>query len=280
MTETLHRETSHREAPRSSAVADILLRIVAKRRERLAEARGDAPAPIVDEVEAPLQTPRDNRFLASLAERTGRAVIAEVKMGSPSLGSLEGRFDPEAQAKLYAEGGAAALSVVVEPDHFHGGYDLLKRCVAASGLPAIAKDFVVDPLQLEWAKEAGASAVLLIAALLEVEELRAYASHARRLGMVPLIETHNLADVRKLAGARWELVGVNNRDLRRFVTELSTSRALAPSLPTSALRVSESGIGKAEDLAMLRHMGYQAFLIGEALLTADDPAAKLRELIS
>ncbi len=261
----------------NQGVADILLRIVDKRQKRLNEARAEQTY-----TEPPrnprTQTADNNRFLAALSERRGHAVIAEVKMGSPSLGSLVDRVDPLQQAKAYAENGAAALSVVVEPDFFHGSYELLAACCDASGLPAIAKDFVVDPLQLQWARRAGASAVLLIAALYSERELLEYTRLARSYGMVPLIETHDSADVAKLGGRSWELVGVNNRDLRIFETDLGTSLSLLPSLPPQAIKVSESGIHSAQNVAALRAAGFDAYLIGEALLLAQDPAAKLREL--
>jgi len=222
----------------------------------------------------------ENDFLAALDRRRGSAVIAEVKMGSPRIGSLVGRVDPVVQARVYAEGGAAGLSVVVEPDFFSGSYELLSLCREASGLPAIAKDFVVDPVQLVWARDAGASAVLLIAALYEREELRRLAGLARGLGLVPLIEVHDEDDLALLEGAPWELVGVNNRDLRTFEVNLERSKALAPRLPAGALRVAESGIGSAADVAGLREAGFDAFLVGESLLLADDPAARLAELLS
>ncbi len=171
------------------------------------------------------------------------------------------------------------LSVVVEPDFFHGGYDLLAACRAASGLPAIAKDFIVDPVQLTWARDAGADAILLIAALYEAEEMARYARLARGLGLVPLVETHDAADIAKLAGEPWELVGINNRDLRTFDVDLERSIALLAGLPHEAVKVAESGIRDAFDVALLAESGFDAFLIGETLLTADDPAARLRELL-
>lgn len=250
---------------------DILVRIAERRRQRIDVIAHDLP-------EGELQS--DNAFLAALSGKdpVTPAIIAEVKMGSPRLGSLHGRFDPVRQAQLYAQNGAAALSVVVEPDFFHGDYDLLTLCKEASGLPAIAKDFVVDPVQLVWAKDAGADAVLLIAALHDAEELAGYARMARGLGLVPLIETHDAGDVAKLLGERWEIVGVNNRDLRTFEVDLQHSISLVPSLPRGALRVAESGIRDALDLLMLRESGFEAFLIGESLLLSPDPGAKLREL--
>ncbi len=259
-------------------VADILVQIVRKRKERMVEAR-DKQTFTEPPRQPVVQTPANNSFLAALDRHRGRAIIAEVKMGSPRLGSLAGQVEPLAQARAYAEGGAAALSVVVEPDFFHGSYELLAACTDASGLPAIAKDFIVDPLQLQWARRAGAKAILLIAALYPRQELLEYARLARSYGMVPLIETHELSDLMKLGEDIWELVGVNNRDLRTFDVEITNSLALLPSLPPGALKVSESGIGGAEDIDTLSGAGYDAYLIGEALLLAKDPVAKLQELI-
>ncbi len=262
----------------STGPADILIEITEQRRRRLAESAATvivAPLPERGEI----QTPEDNPFLAALARHRGRAVIAEVKLGSPRLGSLVGRLDPEAQARTYAEHGAAALSVVVEPDFFHGDYPLLSACRRASGLPAIAKDFVVDSLQIRWAKQAGADAVLLIAALYSRGKLLEFADFARRLGLVPLVEVHDPEDLAKLGDEAWELVGVNNRDLRTFEVDLERSIALLPRLPPGALKVAESGIATAADLRRLAEAGFDAFLIGESLLLADDPAARLRELL-
>src|SRR5687768_9758061 len=149
--------------PEGPGVADILLRIVERRRRRLAPfGRIDLDVMVGPQ---PVLAAPDNAFLSALARHRGRAIIAEVKLGSPSLGPLRGRFDPLAVARTYAKAGAAALSVVVEPDFFYGSYELLRGCRQASGLPAIAKDFIVDPLQLQWASDAGADAVLLVAAL-------------------------------------------------------------------------------------------------------------------
>jgi indole-3-glycerol phosphate synthase len=275
---------------RTAGVADVLARIVDRRRERLAQEGYAEPlamalGPGAAEAPAAPITARDNRFLAALAGGQPPAVIAEVKLGSPRLGSIAGRVDPEAQARAYAEAGAAALSVVVEPEFFGGSYELLGRCREASELPALAKDFVVHPVQLERAREAGADAVLLIAALYEPAELAALAARARALGLVPLIETCDAADLELLAsagaaagGAAWELVGINHRDLRTFEIDLDRSSGLLPRLPARALKVAESGIASAADVARLADAGFDAFLIGESLLLAEDPAAKLREL--
>lgn len=258
--------------------ANILSRIVAARRQRL----GLSPAP-----QAPptfignfsLQAASASAFVAALAKRRGRAVIAEVKMGSPRLGSLAGRFDPEVQAASYAAAGAAALSVVVEPDFFFGSYELLAACKAASGLPALAKEFVVDLRQLDWAVAAGADAILFIAALYARDELAVWAGAARERGLVPLVEIHDASDLELLAGREWEVVGVNNRDLRTFEVDLSHSIALRPELPAATLAVAESGIGSRADVMRLQTAGFDAFLVGESLLLCENPAVKLAELL-
>jgi indole-3-glycerol phosphate synthase len=261
-------------------VPDVLARIVEARRRRYAPGAGGEPA-APRAPGRPSGLARSHPFLAALearAARGGRAAIAEVKMGSPRLGSLAGRFDPVRQAAAYAAAGAAALSVVVEPDFFFGSWELLARCRAASGLPTIAKDFVVAERQLDQALEAGASAILLVAALYSGGELAAWAAAARGRGLAPLVELHDEADLGLLAGAEWELVGVNNRDLRSFEVDLDRAVRLAPRLPAGALRVAESGIARRSDVERLAAAGFEAFLVGESLLLADDPGARLVEL--
>lgn len=261
-----------------SGLPDVLRRIVEGRRERYR----DRPERQLGERARPLAAD-ENGFLAALAgTRPGgeARVIAEVKMGSPRLGSLAGQVDPLAQARIYAEAGATALSVVVEPDSFFGSHELLADCRAVSGLPAIAKDFLVHPHQLEEARDAGAEAVLLIAALYDEVELRLWARRARALGLMPLVETHDAADVDRLAGAEWEAVGVNHRDLRTFEVDLERGETLLPRLPAGAVKVAESGIGGGADVARLAAAGFDAFLVGESLLLAADPAAQLADLVS
>ncbi len=267
-----------------SEVPDILRRICEQRRRRVVA--GDAGVSPAGRL--PADAP-GRRFLEAISARRGRAVIAEIKMGSPKLGDLRGRFDPVARAATYAYAGAACLSVVVEPDHFHGSYELLAECAAASGLPAVAKDFVVSDVQLAWARDAGASAVLLIATLYDAADLRRLAGLARGLGLVPLIETHDDADFEKLRplapddgdvkNSSWELVGINNRDLRTFEVDLERSADRVGYLPSSALKVAESGIHTGADVAKLRRAGFDAFLIGERLVLSGDPAAALADLM-
>jgi indole-3-glycerol phosphate synthase len=263
--------------------SDTLQRIVARRRERFGVSSASAlPRPLTGAFasfsSSSSSSSEANPFRAALRAARGRAVIAEVKMGSPRLGSLAGKFDPLAQAAAYAEAGAACLSVVVEPDFFFGSYELLEACREESGLPAIAKDFVVSEQQLDHAVEAGADAILLVASLYSEEALAAWAGAARARGLVPLVETHDAHDVALLGERPWELVGINNRDLRDFSVDLERSIALRPKLPAGALAVAESGIASRADVARLAAAGFDAFLIGESLLLSGDPRARLREL--
>lgn len=263
--------------------ADILKRIVAARRDRLGLAQAPQAPPLLTERFSSPAAAESNSFVEALRRRLGSAVIAEVKMGSPRLGSLAGRFDPERLAATYAASGAAALSVVVEPDFFFGSYELLARCKAASGLPAIAKDFLVSESQLDAAVVSGADAFLLIAALFSAGELAGWAAAVRSRGMAPLVETHDADDLAKVAEAGeggWEMVGINNRDLRTFDVSLDASIALRAQVPAGALAVAESGMGSAADVARLRDAGFDAFLIGETLLLAENPATKLAELLA
>ena len=260
-------------------IADVLRRIVVQRRSRIEEVLSSG-SDVAHEEGLREGSPAGHRdFVQALKSANGRAVIAEVKLGSPRLGSLAATVDPEAQARIYSENGAACLSVVVEPDFFFGSYELLTRCREVSNLPALAKDFVVHPIQLEWARRAGADAVLLIAALFSAEELRELAMKARRLGLVPLIECHSPAELAMLRGDEWEMVGINNRDLKTFEVNLDQSIAMLPGMPPESLRIAESGIKTGEDVARLEAAGFGAFLVGESLLLSADPASKLRELV-
>lgn len=276
---------------KTGGVADVLVRIVERRRERL-EADGvalgtttglPAPGAYGAPIAVQLDTPGHD-FVAAIRRTTGTAIIAEVKLGSPKLGDIRDRVDPEAQARIYRDGGAAALSVVVEPDHFFGGYDVLERCRRASGLPTIAKDFVVSVEQFRWARDAGAGAVLLIAALYEPPELADYAAAALDMGLVPLIETHSEQDADTVAasaalGVQFDLIGVNNRDLRTFQVDLEHSVSMLPRLPETALKIAESGISGRAEIERLEAVGFDGFLIGESLLLAEDPAAQLGRLL-
>jgi indole-3-glycerol phosphate synthase len=259
-------------------IPDILLRIVEQRKTSIAQQEAEIRSFLDQERPNEMPPDRGRRFIDRLSDHQGRAIIAEVKMGSPSLGNLGEQLDPEGIARTYAQNGAAAISVVTEPDFFFGSYEILARCHQSTDLPGLAKDFFVHPLKIELARYAGASALLVIAALHSGSELLELAQRISEAGLVPLIECHNLEDVAKLGEAEWPLVGVNNRNLHTFEVDLRHSIDLMQALPTASLKVAESGLSSRKEIETLAEAGFDAFLIGESLLLSDDPGAKLTEL--
>ncbi len=228
--------------------------------------------------EAPL--PRD--FLAALRSTQNKpAIIAEIKRASPSRGVLYADLDALTQARRYMEGGAVALSVLTEPRFFQGNLADLLAVAGTVPLPVLRKDFILDPYQIYEARAAGADAVLLIASYLEEPLLRDLMALANTLGMVALVEVHTLEDLERAwrAGSP-RLIGINNRDLHDFSVDLKVTLTLRPYIPPEIQVVAESGIHTSQDLRRLRAVGITAFLVGEALVRAEDPIALLRDLCS
>ena len=224
-------------------------------------------------------------FVAALRARveSGRpAVIAEVKKASPSKGLLRPDFRPADIAASYARHGAACLSVLTDREFFQGAPEYLMQARAACPLPVLRKDFVIDALQVDEARALGADCVLLIVAAFPADtaraQLAALEARARALGMAVLVEVHDRAELELALGLQTPLIGVNNRDLRTFVTRIDTSIELARRVPSDRLLVTESGIATAEDVARLRAAGIMAFLVGEAFMRAPDPGAELARL--
>lgn len=218
-------------------------------------------------------------FRAALAAKTP-AIIAEVKKASPSKGVLAAHFDPPGTAKAYERGGAAAISVLTDGPFFQGSLADLESARAAIGLPVIRKDFTIAEAQISEAAAHGADAILLIVAILTEREIRDFREAAARFGMAALVEVHSRRELDIAAAAGADLIGVNNRDLTTFEVTLETSLRLAEHMPAGALRVSESGIHDAADIARLRAAGYSAFLVGEHLMKSGDPAAALARLVA
>jgi len=216
-------------------------------------------------------------FRRALADGSVFRIIAEMKKASPSRGLLAPDYDPGRIARLYRDGGACALSVLTDKIFFQGSPHHLREAREAVSLPVLRKDFLVDPLQVEEARGLGADAVLLIAAALTPALLQALLQLSRKLGMSALVEVHDAEDLEKALGSGADLVGVNNRDLRTLQVDRSVSLALAPLFPTDVLRVSESGITRRYDLEILTEAGYSAFLVGETLMTEEDPLKLLHE---
>lgn len=208
----------------------------------------------------------------------GLAVIAEVKRRSPSRGAIDLDLDPVQQATRYVEGGAAAVSVLTEEHHFAGSPEDLKAVAAAVTAPVLRKDFVVHPMQVWEARLWGASAVLLITAILTDNELRGLRAEAETLGLSALVEVHDEEEAHRALRSGASIVGVNNRDLNTFAVDLSTAERLRPVLDDAVLTVAESGIWTSDDAGRMRDAGYDGVLVGEALVRADDPAVLIGDL--
>ena len=206
------------------------------------------------------------------------AIIAEVKKHSPSKGSLREDIDPGTLAVVYEKSGAAAISVLTEREFFHGSPEYLVAIRKRVNIPVLRKDFIIDPYQIYETRLLGADALLLISGLLGEERLREYIETARSLGIWPLVEVHTLADLQIALAAGAEIIGINNRNLQSFQTDLNISVSLASLVPPDKTLISESGIATRDDIAVLMRAGIRAFLIGEAFVKAADPGQKLREL--
>ena len=216
-------------------------------------------------------------FAGALAAPTP-AIIAEIKKASPSKGVLAADFDPAQLAREYAAGGAAALSVLTDEKFFQGKMADLKAARGVCELPVLRKDFTLDENDVMEAAAAGADAILLIAAILDTNDIRRLAALAAVYGIAALVEVHDEAELAKASDAEARIIGVNNRDLNTFEVTLETSLRLARRIPAGVLKVSESGIHSAHDIARLREAGFQAFLVGEHLMKSQDPANALRAL--
>lgn len=206
----------------------------------------------------------------------GLSVIAEVKRRSPSAGDLAVALDPSAQARRYAAGGAAAISVLTEPHHFGGSLQDLVTVRRATDLPVLRKDFMLNEAQIWESRAAGADAVLLIAAVLDGRRLPLMLEAVVAASMTALVEVHDEAEAERAVAAGASLVGVNNRDLGSFVTDLAVAERLSGRLADVAVRVAESGVKSAADAARMAAAGYDAVLVGEALVRSEDPARLIR----
>ncbi|WP_125706022.1 indole-3-glycerol phosphate synthase TrpC [Lacticaseibacillus daqingensis] len=205
-------------------------------------------------------------------------LIAEVKAASPSKGAIATTFDPGAIAEAYARGGADAISVLTEPDYFHGQLADLTAVRQRVPLPLLRKDFTIDPYMLYEARLAGANLILLIVAVLTDTQLRAFLTLAHQLGLAALVEVHDHPELQRALAAGARMIGVNNRDLRDFSVDLTRSLALRPAVPDTVVFVAESGIRTPADTARLQVAGVDAVLVGETLMRAADKSAMIQAL--
>jgi indole-3-glycerol phosphate synthase len=259
-------------------MSDILDRILARKREELEAARSAVPFAQMQARAASAPPPRD--FLAALRATiaAGRpAVIAEIKKASPSKGLLRADFDPAAIARSYAAGGATCLSVLTDRDFFQGAHEHLGQARGACQLPVLRKDFITEPYQVFESRALGADCILLIAAALARQDMQGLEAAAVSLGMAVLVEVHDAAELESALALQTPLLGINNRNLRSFQTSLQTTLDLLPRVPAGRIVVTESGIAGGAEVSMLRGRGVPAFLIGEALMRAQNPGQALLE---
>lgn len=258
---------------------DVLQRILTRKAEEIAERQRHRP--LADVRRQAETTPIPRGFLAHLQDKllTGHpAVIAEIKRASPSKGLLRDPFEPDRIARSYARHGAACLSVLTDRDFFQGDEAHLQQARNACTLPALRKDFTVNPYQVFEARALGADCILLIVAALDDARLRDLHQQAIALGLDVLIEVHDGEELDRALALKPPLIGINNRDLRTFETRLDTTLNLLERIPGDCQVVTESGIHTPDDVARMRAHGVHAFLVGEAFMRAADPGAKLREL--
>lgn len=253
----------------------ILDQIAAAKRQEVEQRKRITPLERLVEAGAALPPARNFRGALNGA---GAAIIAEVKRRSPSRGELRENIDAVATARLYETHGAAAISVLTDQAFFGGSNEDLAAVKAAVSLPVLRKEFIIDPWQIHEARAIGADAILLIAALLNNGELLNYRELAASLGLASLVEVHDQGELEHALASGAEIVGINNRNLRTFTTDIGTSLALAPLIPADRTVVAESGIRSRQEIERLAKAGCRAFLIGETLMTAPDIGAKLREL--
>lgn len=254
----------------------ILERILDDTRDALGRRRRDVPLSALESRPLFDRTPLS---LADALRRPGLAVIAELKKASPSRGLIRADFDVTALAQDYAAHGAAALSVLTEPLHFQGSLDALATARSVTDLPLLRKDFILDPYQIFEARAFGADAVLLIAAALERGHLDELLACARELGLSALVEVHDPHELDRLDFDRVDILGVNNRDLHTFTVDRDHAVRVFAHVPEGPVRVAESGMKTAEDLAAMARAGVDAVLMGEALMRAEAPGDHLAGLL-
>jgi indole-3-glycerol phosphate synthase len=265
----------------SADTPTVLKKILARKHEEVAERRRKvAFADLEGRANAQPAARGFVEAVASQVEAGRPAVIAEVKKASPSQGVIRANFDPVAIARSYEKAGATCLSVLTDIDFFQGSDSYLQSARNACELPVLRKDFTVDPYQVVEARALGADCILLIAAALSDEQLDELSDVALQWGLDVLVEVHNRAELERAIPLGNRLLGINNRNLHNFETDLKNTFDLLDDLPDEFIVVSESGIHTREDVAALRQHGVHAYLVGEAFMRASDPGAELKRLFA
>lgn len=262
-------------------MSDILSKIAAYKREEVAARKAERDQRMMEAAAQAASPPRGFRAALERAHAPGRlALIAEIKKASPSKGLIREDFDPPALARAYEAGGAACLSVLTDEPSFQGADAFLEAAREACALPCLRKEFLVDPWQVAESRALGADAILVILAMVDDALAAALMAEARRLGMDALVEVHDAEEMARAGALGADLVGINNRDLRTFVTDLAVTERLAAQAPAGALLVTESGIFTAADAERLEKAGATAMLVGESLMRQTDVAAATRALLA
>lgn len=253
----------------------VLEEILAAKCEEVSRAKKEIP---LARLEAEISSLPHTRDLTGALTKPPLAIIAEIKRSSPSKGRIRDCFDPVAIAKEYEAAGAAAISVLTDERFFEGKGLYLKQVKEKTSIPVLRKDFIIDPYQLYETRWLGGDGVLLITAILK-RELADYIRIATAIGLTPLVEVHTEQELEVALAAGGEVIGINNRDLYTFSTNIRTTLALAPLIPEGKFVVAESGIATRGDIELLLECGVHCFLIGEALMRSEDIGGKLRELL-